>query len=550
MPNIVEYGYLNTPYLSYPYLTAVVDHGVRSQVELVISANHEVNEQIEQVIADQHSVNEQIDRYLDALHQVNEQIEIQIDATHTVLEQIDQAIASSHTVNEQIDQAINSTHTVLEQIEREINATHAVASQIELNVGEAHVLHTEIKRGYVLHIDHCEGYLATNYLELPYLTDNTMCAQMRSQVERRIDATHIVYSQIERQIDTTKAIKSQIERRIDTSHTVLEQIARLITFEHEVNEQVERRIDATHTIKSQIERRIDVLYTLNEQIERLQAHILACQITQVLYNTTQLRILCDFASRGTSGLNWTANTTATGDFSANNLNTDIVEQVWRSATSVLTGIQLVVDTEVVQGVFVDTMAILNHNMTTSASITWQGSNDPGFATIGFTESLASTATNIYYIAPTLPTESFRYWRFLVDDLTNPGDYIQWGTVVFGSAAIFQGECFVDRVLRSRKHFADKIPTEGYTNTSNDRALKYGVSLEFRNLKYLKGNYNRLVNVFETARTSLKCLWIPTPQYPSRFATFGKLVDIPVEEHNVKGALLDFVNFEITVDESL
>jgi hypothetical protein len=128
--------------------------------------------------------------------------------------------------------------------------------------------------------------------------------------------------------------------------------------------------------------------------------------------------------------------------------------------------------------------------------------------------------------------------------------LQIGTIVFGSSIIFQGECFVDQVTRSTKHFSDKIETEGFTNVSNDRALKYAVGLDFRSLRYNRGNYNNIRGVFDFARTSLKCLWIPTPQYPQRFAVFGKLASIPVETHNVKGETLDFVDFSIELDESL
>ena len=66
------------------------------------------------------------------------------------------------------------------------------------------------------------------------------------------------------------------------------------------------------------------------------------------------------------GQSWRSNSTAAGDFSPFNLNTDLVEQKWRSAT--LTGINLDCDTERAQGVFMDTLGILEHNLTTSATV--------------------------------------------------------------------------------------------------------------------------------------------------------------------------------------
>jgi len=286
------------------------------------------------------------------------------------------------------------------------------------------------------------------------------------------------------------------------------------------------------------------------QADRKFIKVMGFQANLVLYNTIYLRVLCDFASRGNTGLNWTADSTETGDFNANNLNTDIVEQVWRSQTGTVAA-TLTCDTEVPQGVAVDTLAILNHNITSSATITIEASNSPTFSPVGETIPIEWEEENIYYIAPQFPINQWRYWRILISDATNPDNYLQVGTIVFGMASILAGECFTDEVTRTQKHFADKIATEGFTNVSNDRALKRQVDLEFLNIAYNRGNYKKLAEVFKTARTSLKCLWIPDPQDASRFAVFGKLVDIPPERHKKMGPNeADTVDFNISLDESL
>jgi len=69
------------------------------------------------------------------------------------------------------------------------------------------------------------------------------------------------------------------------------------------------------------------------------------------------------------------------------------------------------------------------------------------------------------------------------------------------------------------------------------------------LDYLKINYQNMLNVFDDARTVLKCLWIPTPEIPKRFMVFGKLTKIPEETHNVKSNDKDYINFTIEVDEA-
>lgn len=458
-----------------------------------------------------HGTWSQVSRQINNLHAAHEQIKREIDAfTHRFGTQIDRVASSApHHINEQIQLRIDKIHRINEQAKRLINAfSHHSHEEIDRFISlSTKKKHEEIRRGNVLFLT-TEEYLEEPYLETPYLVDG-FNAHMRSQLRRLLTHTHAVHEQINRKIDNTK-----------------------------------------HHTRSQIQRRIDKIHRILEQINRLSSKLVHSQITQVLYNITKLRILLDFPSRGTDGTNWTASSTAAGDFSVNNLNTDIVEQVWRSVTGVKTGITLVCDTEVTQGIFTDTLAMLGHNLTTSASVLWEASNDSGFAMVGFSQVLTSTKTNIYYIAPMLPTDAYRYHRFTIDDPTNTAAFLQIGTIVFGSSVIFQGECFVDQVTRQTVHFADKIATEAFTNISNDRALKFAIGLEFKNLGYLRGNYAKMLNIFETARTSQKCLWIPTPQYVSRFAVFGKLETIPQETHNDLGVNADFVNFSIQVDESL
>lgn len=487
-----------------------------------------------------HGVLSQVGRQINnGSHTVFEQVELAIDATHFVESQLSREISTLKEINSQVERRIDDVKTVLEQVDRVLIG------------GEKEVLE-EVTRGKVFHgICASSGYLEDAYLSVvPYLDSiDLMCAEVWSQVELRIDTSKDIGEQVERVVDGTKDVLEQFEKRIDTFKDVRSQVERKISEVKDVLEQVERRIDAVHTIQQQVEQRIDFVKSVGEQVDRAALKTIFEQVTQVLYNTTNLRILCEFPSRGVTGTNWTANTTATGDHSINNVNNDLVEKSWRSATGVLTGISLVCDTEVAQGIFTDTLAILNHNMTTSASVTWQASNDAGFGSVPFVQVLTPTNNNIYWISENLPTESYRYHRFLIEDATNTKSFIEIGTILFGPSQILQGECFTDKIRKARTHFADVLPTEGFTNVSNDRALKTAVSFDFRSLDFNKGNYQRLADVFEFARTTLKCLWIPTPETPERFAVFGKLAKIPVEEHNVKGADLDYVSFSVTVDEA-
>jgi hypothetical protein len=450
----------------------------------------------------------QIDRRIDVAHAVRAQIQLlTANFPHPINEQIDRFITTGlHTAREQIELAVIQSHAAREQIKLILVKSHPVPSQVDRKTAGNHAVHDSMRRGTVL-MEHCSdgGYLMLPYLTEPYLAD-VICARVRSQILRSISKLGPRGTQIQKRIDKVGPRRGQVQLRIDK----------------------QRHIPA--------------------QIDRAQAITYHAQINFALYNTYNLRVLYNFPSRGLTGVNWTASSTASGDFSVLNVNTDIVEQQWRSAPTV-TSANLTCDTEVPQGVFLDTLAILNHNLTKSASITLQGSNDAGFATIGVTLALTSALTNIYYIAPTIPTSSYRYWRFIISDSTNTAAQLKIGTIVFGSSIVMQGDSIIDQITRGTTHFSDKVKTEGFTNVSNDRALKYSTGIGLRNLKYNRGNYKNLRLVFDTARTSFKCLWIPVSSTPERFAVFGKLTEIPQETHNSKGDDLDFVAFDITVDES-
>lgn len=317
------------------------------------------------------------------------------------------------------------------------------------------------------------------------------------------------------------------------------------------------RISIVDTLKSvgqQALFRINYQRPMGMQADIVRQASFGMQALATIYNTTNLRILCSFPSRGVTSTNWTSNSTMPGDFSVQNLDTDIVEQVWRS-NSALVGVRLVTDTGLPQGVFLDTAAILNHNLTKSATVTLLGSNDPTFAVIGVAIPLEARLTNMYYIAPELPTSGYRYWRFDIDDPSNPETYLEIGTILFGAAEIFQGECFVDEIEFELKDFADTVRTEGFTNVANSRTQKRRLRLDFRSLSFQKRNFTIMRDMFERERTVQKCLWIPTPSatlqdITARFAVFGKLAVIPTEKHNNKGPDFDYVTFTADVDESL
>ena len=293
-----------------------------------------------------------------------------------------------------------------------------------------------------------------------------------------------------------------------------------------------------------------------QQANMIRIERIGAQATMVIYNVTHLRLMHDFPSRGTAalgGTNWTASSQAVGEYYPYNVNTDIVEQIYRSATGTAALTTLTCDTGITQGVPIDTIAILGHNFTKSALVQVQGSND-NFATApNISFNMTTELENMYYISPTFPTAAGqnRYWRFIIQDSTNPDEYVEVGTILFGTADIFSTrECFENPVVTGFRHFKDELRTEGFTNVSNDRALKKFLRLKFSKLNFFKGNYRLIDENIKYTRTSLKTLVIPTPEYPSRFAVFAKLTRMPEITHQDIDEDTGYIDLDLEWDESL
>lgn len=473
MIQLNDYGYLETPYLEFPYLQPAAEQGLAVQTEFRIDDDHSVGVQFfgditkDKPIATQfEGLIENFDRFLAA------QGELAIFTEHPFGLQTSATVTQERSLGLQTTFAIEKENTVGLQFDGFITQEHTLALQVN-KVFEGKEKATGLSFRSSDNLQHIgcpgDGYLNNE----PYLS-------------------------------TLQYLAPFYCVPIGLQFTAVKEEARAIQFR------------------------------------------------SALYNTTNLRILVDFPSRGLSGTNWTSTTTqpsSTNGFSVNNLNTDIVEQYWRSETGVLSA-TITCDTELAQGVYLDTMAILNHNLSGSATVILQASNDPSFATIPINEQLEYEVSNMYYIAPNLPQNAYRYWRLAITDTGNADNFLRIGTIIFGSAVIFTNESFVDRVRFGQKQFVDKVYTEGFTNISNDRGKKKYLNLEFRNLQYARTNFQSIKEIFEYAGVSLKCLYIPVPLQASRFAVFGKLAEIPAEEHNYKAADADYVDFSIDVDESL
>jgi len=395
----------------------------------------------------------------------------------------------------------------------------------------------------------------SGYLEESYLSFQ-MCADPGFQV-RQISSYYKEHGlQVEQIIRDSDAISFQVQQIVKTNKPNGLQVEQKVYEKDLTGIQLEQIVNTYNYLGLQTQQIVHTQKSSGLQTTMIRKLMSGFQTRMIVYNTTQLRIMWQFPSRGTpaqKGLNWTASSVATGDFSPNNLNTDIVEQVYRSAKGSHGYLELICDTGIPQGVAFDTLAILNHNLTSSAMVQVQGANEPTFSPPRFLFNMKTEAQNMFYIAPSFPTSlgQNRYWKFIFQNYTNPDEYIQIGTIIFGMSEIFSiKESFENPVIVGFKHFKDEIQTEGFTRVTNDRTLKKFIKLSFKNLNFYNGNYRILEEMIRFARTSLKCLVIPTPEAASRFAVFGKVSNLPEISTNYVDRLEEYVTLELEWDESL
>ncbi len=304
-------------------------------------------------------------------------------------------------------------------------------------------------------------------------------------------------------------------------------------------------VDFTEDYGMQSQMKITDLEPKGMQVNMVRTTKTGMQINFIIYNTTQLRFLCNFASRGVSSdynvtpggdnANWQTDQTMAADDlgKLGNLNTDVFEQRIQTDSAVAFW-ELRCDTGL--NTFIDTLFIGDHNFTKSATIQVQGSDSPTFASVSYSFNVSVNngfdLVNAYYIAEDPPIIGSRYARLLISDPANPDGHLRIGIIAFGSSDIFTPrECFDNPVQYGFEHFKDTVDTEGFSNNSNDRATRKKLSLNFTNLRLQSGNFALLRRYMATAKTDLKCLIIPYPERAAALAVFSKLVALPGETHN-------------------
>jgi hypothetical protein len=279
-----------------------------------------------------------------------------------------------------------------------------------------------------------------------------------------------------------------------------------------------------------------------------------------MYNTTNMRILWEFGSDGIEYANFTASSEALNDYEIINIKSDMVERTWRSTGIASEWVQWDAGAGQVMGV--DTLALINHNLSQNAVVTLlaygQGSDEAppdfdGSATLTTVLTMPTDPTEdtlLYCNASAVTSAtSYRHWRVRLEDPSNDAAYLEIGRLIAGEAFVFDTENCAQDIEFSYKNYKNEVNLNGYTSASNNRALKKNLRLSLPNLNAIsQTNYSEWNRMIKYCRDSLKMLVIVDPVSPYRFSVFAKLQEIPAEKTRYVDGLNMYASITATWDE--
>jgi len=159
---------------------------------------------------------------------------------------------------------------------------------------------------------------------------------------------------------------------------------------------------------------------------------------------------------------------------------DRVGKVWRTDSDTAEWLKFDL---VVTSKKVDCVALLNHNLTSGATVTFEGhsADSWGSPTVEETLTVATDADGnvIDRIVHYFTQDNLRWWRVVIDDGSNSDTYIQIGRVIFGEYYQVTRDLSADmRVERVDPSEGAKIPGEVPVLTQKARFRRIRSSFQF------------------------------------------------------------------------
>lgn len=225
--------------------------------------------------------------------------------------------------------------------------------------------------------------------------------------------------------------------------------------------------------------------------------------------------------------------TAPGDFDKGNMTIDPLRQVWRSA-DVASWQEIVIKADLATAI--DTIAILNHNLSETAVINLQGN---------ISNSFVAPPLNIFVpwqkkhlIICQNFGQPYSYYRIRILDPSNACGYIEIGRIIGGTAFTFDksnGEDINDDISYDWKDLADQARTEGFFRASTERIKLRALKVKFSKIRAAAAendNWIALREMIDTVGISKPFLTIVDRLDPSFISLWGQLDDLPTENFTI------------------
>jgi len=220
----------------------------------------------------------------------------------------------------------------------------------------------------------------------------------------------------------------------------------------------------------------------------------------------------DFLASIGESLNVLSATSEDSSFPVDNVRDDKVATVWRTALSVNAG------TITANGFsffpVIQSIAIINHNLTTTATIHIEASNNPAFPpaeTTQFTMNVGTTKVDVFAQINSGAIGKDR-WRIIIDDTGNPDNNLEIGELWFSEKHVEFIQSFNFGFTRDREFLQTVNTTRSGNSTVADFGLQKSFVLDWSILT--DAARDQIIKLIEDSKGAFKpFLFIPNPALP-------------------------------------
>lgn len=266
-------------------------------------------------------------------------------------------------------------------------------------------------------------------------------------------------------------------------------------------------------------------------------------------NTTGIRFLYLFSvgqyNLQNPGVNVISVTdTATGDFNKKNLTTNSLRETWRSAD--VTGFKEIVIQANDINDNVDCFALLNHNITETATVQLLASQSLNFSGAPVNVTIPYNPGNMVLLQD-LGTP-YRYYKIRILDTENTCGFIEIGRIIGGQAlTVTNNEDITDDITVTPTDMAYQMDSEGFFRASNQRVKVDKLDISFKSLvTYAPDNINYLAlkSFVYYVGITIPFLTILDPNEPGFVIQWGLLDTMPAFSFGISR----YVSVPLTIDQ--